>query len=284
MREQVKEIIIEEFQNLINLIQNDFKNNFDKKVNNFLLSEMDEKVTASMVFVSSFESKSGFAIETCAKKIAKLRYGDDKVPSIVNPNKISHNFEFNDNKQYVITKVDINNSDLDAEITKFRSTNEAKGSGKNRQESNVTQNSISKKLIPLKNKFESDEVHAKPVDLAFFDGKEWNIMELKAGGNLDSSNARANVEKLLKIYTCLGDRDAKVYFATLYNKNGEGNTWTGAVKKHLNFPEMFLIGSKFWEKILPENLTFEDFIQIYKEALNEIDINDKVNNLMNSVI
>lgn len=28
---------------------------------------------ANMVFVSSFESKSGFAIEACAKRIARLK-------------------------------------------------------------------------------------------------------------------------------------------------------------------------------------------------------------------
>lgn len=69
MREQIKQIIIEEFSRVVNLIENDFKSNYDRKVNNFLLSQMDERITASMVFVSSFESKSGFAIESCAKRL-----------------------------------------------------------------------------------------------------------------------------------------------------------------------------------------------------------------------
>ena len=68
---------------------------------------------------------------------------------------------------------------------------------------------------------------------------------MKAGGDLDSSNAPANVEKLLTIYAGLNVPNSKAYFATLYNKNGEGNTWTGAVKKHMAFPEMFLIGKSF---------------------------------------
>lgn len=73
MREQIKQIIIEEFSRVVNLIENDFKSNYDRKVNNFLLSQMDERITASMVFVSSFESKSGFAIESCAKRMLKIR-------------------------------------------------------------------------------------------------------------------------------------------------------------------------------------------------------------------
>lgn len=37
MREQIKQIIIEEFSRVVNLIENDFKSNYDRKVNNFLL-------------------------------------------------------------------------------------------------------------------------------------------------------------------------------------------------------------------------------------------------------
>ncbi|MBO4330750.1 MAG: hypothetical protein J5827_01595, partial [Oscillospiraceae bacterium] len=63
MREQIEQIIIDEFSKLTAIIEKDFSKNYKRKVNNFLLSQMDERITASMVFVSSFESKSGFAIE-----------------------------------------------------------------------------------------------------------------------------------------------------------------------------------------------------------------------------
>ena len=112
--------------------------------------------------------------------------------------------------------------------------------------------------------------------MAFFDGENWNVLELKAGGDLDSSNAPSNVEKLLTIYVDMGIENCKAYFGTLYNKDGEGNTWKGAVKKHMAFPEMFLIGKTFWSKILPDGISFEDFEQIYKEALEEIDLNRRI--------
>lgn len=112
--------------------------------------------------------------------------------------------------------------------------------------------------------------------MAFFDGENWNVLELKAGGDLDSSNAPSNVEKLLTIYVDMGIENCKAYFGTLYNKDGEGNTWKGAVKKHMAFPEMFLIGKTFWTKILPDGISFEDFEQIYKEALEEIDLNHRI--------
>ena len=132
MRNIIKNIIIEEFTNLTKLIEADFSRNYKRKVNNFLLSQMDEKVTASMVFVSSFESKSGFAIETCAKRIARLTFGEDNVPTIVNPRNLDHNIDPQTvSGQIVVTDVDTNNGNLRGEIAAFRANNESKKRGKN---------------------------------------------------------------------------------------------------------------------------------------------------------
>ncbi|MCD7775392.1 MAG: TdeIII family type II restriction endonuclease [Clostridiales bacterium] len=286
MKEHIKQIVIEEFTRVVNLIESDFKANYKRKVNNFLLSQMDERITASMVFVSSFESKSGFAIEACAKRIAKLRFGEENVPSVVNPRNLSHNISApKNNEQIVVTDIDTNNGSLRGEIAAFRATNVASGRGKARVESKVTQESIKKELLPLAGKYAvKDSTFTKPVDLAFFDGKNWNILELKAGGDLDSSNAPSNVEKLLTLYVDMGIENCKVYFGTLYNKDGEGKTWTGAVKKHMAYPEMFLIGKNFWEKILPDKISFGDFENIYKSALEEIDLNKHINEMIEDCI
>lgn len=246
MENTIKQIIVEEFSKLINLIEDDFSANYNRKVNNFLLSQMDERITASMVFVSSFESKSGFAIETCAKRIARLKFGEKNVPAIVNPRGLKYSISVPTSGQIVVTDVDTHNGDLRGQIAAFRANNEASGKGKNRVDSGVTQASIREKLFPLAEKYRTTSIYTKPVDLAFFDGNRWNIMELKAGGDLDSSNAPSNVEKLLTIYVDMGIEDCNTYFATLYNKDGEGKTWTGAVKKHLHYPSMFLIGAAFW--------------------------------------
>lgn len=50
MRDIIKKIIVEEFSNLTSLIEKDFVLNYKRKVNNFLLSQMDEQITSSMVF------------------------------------------------------------------------------------------------------------------------------------------------------------------------------------------------------------------------------------------
>lgn len=281
---QIKNIVYEEFSKLISTIESDFKTNFVKKRYNFLLSQLDETITANMVFVSSFESKSGFAIETCAKRVARLKFGEENVPTIVNPRNIKHNINPNTiNGQIVVTDIDTENGDLRGNISKFRARNVALGKGSTRVESGVTQSSI-KELLPMAQNYKATVYHTKPVDLAFFDGEDWVVIELKAGGDLDSSNAPANVEKLLIIYAGMNVFNSKAYFATLYNKNGEGNTWTGAVKKHMAFPEMFLIGKKFWNVILPEGITYEHFTELYKMALEELDLNSRIKEMIGRTV
>lgn len=274
--EQIKEIVFEEFLKVIDTIEKDFDVNFRKKRNNFLINQLDEGLTASMVFVSSFESKSGFAIETCAKRLARLKFGEENVPSIVNPRGIVHDIDPTTiHGQIIVTDINTDNGDLKGQISAFRANNTASGRGANRRESGVTQNSI-KTLLPIAQQYKAPGYHTKPVDLAFFDGEYWNVLELKAGGDLDSSNAPSNVEKLLTIYAGLNVENAKAYFGALYNKNGEGNTWTGAVKQHMAFPEMFLIGKYFWNRILPFGVTYEHFVELYKSALEDIDLNARI--------
>lgn len=278
--DKIKEIVYEEFSKLITTIETDFKSNYIKKRNNFLLSQLDQVIISNMVFVSSFESKSGFAVETCARRIARLKFGDSNVPAIVNPRNIKHNINPETiGGQIIVTDIDTDNSELRGKISEFRAKNVASGRGRSRVESGITQDSV-KMLLPMAKKYITCECHFKPVDLAFFDGKDWVLLELKAGGDLDSSNGPANIEKLLTIYSGLNVPNSKAYFATFYNKDGEGNTWSGAVKKHMAFPEMFLIGKDFWETILPEEITFERFTELYKTALEEINLNARIKEMV----
>lgn len=282
MKEAILNIVKEEFSALVNRIQGDFMDNYCAKQNNFLLNELDPLMTAHMVFVSSFESKSGNSLQRIARNIVKLRYGNDKVPQIINPNNISHNIVIDDeHEQIVVTNVDIDNAQTKAYVNSFMNERLATGRGKKRIESRVTHESI-KEL--LNHAVISDNVvHQKPVDLAFFDDTDtFNIMEIKAGGDLDNSNAPANAQKLLLIYMALNMQNVKPYFATYYNKDGENHTWKGSIKKYINYPGMFLIGSTFWNKILPEGIDYNEFTKIYNEAINQINLNEKLNDMIRS--
>ena len=144
LQNEIKDIIIDEFSKVIDAIESDFPKNYSRKVNNFLLSQMDKRIIANMVFVSSFESRSGFAIESCARKITRLKFGKNNVPAKID----FHNIDVKnavkspEAGQIVITTVDTNNAELRGKIAAFRQENVARGSGKNRIESGITQESI----------------------------------------------------------------------------------------------------------------------------------------------
>ena len=50
------------------------------------------------------------------------------------------------------------------------------------------------------------------------------------------------------------------------------------------FPEMFLIGKKFWNTILPGGITYERFTELYKMALEELDLNSRIKEMIRRTI
>ena len=78
------------------------------------------------------------------------------------------------------------------------------------------------------------------------------------------------------------DINAHVYFATIYNFNGEGNSWNGQPSRYFD-NDLLLIGSAFWNKILPSQITYSDFVNLYTEALDEIALTQKMEDLINNL-
>ena len=215
---EIKKIIRYEFSKLLENIEGDFGDNYSKKNRNFILNQLDEETVASMVFVSSFESKSGNAMEACAKKIARLRYGKENVPNVINMTGHPINVSNSDDKtQIIATHVDMTNPQLQGKIDEFMKSHKAKG----KSNPSTLNSREMQKLYNLGSEYITREVHTKPVDLTFFDGSTWHMMEIKAGGDLDSSNAPSNIIKLLTEYTGMHSQNCRAYFATLYNKDLE---------------------------------------------------------------
>ena len=284
-------IIKYEFESFLRILREDFKENYEKKKHNFIISGLNNTNIGYLSFVSSFESKYGNVMERIATKITKLKYGNTKVPSIINPHNLD--FEITDkikklqqkSNQIIVTNLNIEDKKVIGKIASFRTEFQSKGRGKNKILCKINQRKI-KQLLKMNDlsTYKNDEIKVKPVDLAFYDEDNiLNILELKAGGNLDSSNGPKNIEKLLTIYSAVNDKNAKVFFATLYNKDGEGNEWNGNAKKYLKYPEMFLIGKVFWDKILPTGISFEYFQIIYQSVLKELNIDNYIDTLIKTV-
>jgi len=261
----IKGIIKEEFLDLIKNISDCMEDNIKNKEHNFLLKNFSEATKANMVFVSCFESQSGNRIEHIARKIAKLRYGEQNVPNIIkSKNELPINFRPSPNKQYIVSH--INYKSLIGTITETIEASDHK----------LNKNDI-KELLELPCE---QLITKKDVDLAFYDeNNELNIFEIKAGGGLDSRKAPSDLAKLLSIYVAANDKDAHVYFATIYNFNGEGNVWTGQPSRYFD-NSLLLIGSEFWNKILPSGISFYEFVDIYGKALDEIQLAQKMEDLI----
>ena len=286
VKEQIKSIIKTELSFLMERILRDFKVNYKKKVSNWTLADFDSTIIAHMVFVSSYESKSGNMFQRIATNVAKIKYGEENVPMVIKGRGVSDqefkDFQqsYNGQAQIVISKVSLR--DCQGFISNFREQNKAQGSGRNRIEPTINQTTINK--INKEDFRMIDGINTKPIDLIFFNSedKTYYMMEIKAGGGLDSSNAPANVSKMLTEYALLGKQNAKLFFSTLYNFNGEGNVWTGQVKKYLS-NEMLLIGKDFWKIVLPKEISFEEFEKIYHNVTKELGVNEKITNLIKEV-
>lgn len=81
--EAVSEILRRELAALLHSLTRDTEANFLRKSHNFLLASFDADALFYAVFTSSFESKSGNALEACAGQIARLRYGPHSVPAVI---------------------------------------------------------------------------------------------------------------------------------------------------------------------------------------------------------
>jgi hypothetical protein len=247
------------------------------------LGDFDETMISNMVFVSSFESKSGNMMENIATEISKITFGEENVPLVIAGRNITDEelkkftedyMQKGKKAQVIISKVNL--KDCKKTASKFREDNK----GRARHSSSLDQEKLKEIIDEVPEEIET--INVKPVDLIYNEDGKINLIEIKAGGDLDSSNAPGNIDKMFTWVSMLG-KACNLYFATLYHKDGEGNLWKGGVKKYVG-DDMILVGKCFWEKILPENIKFDKFKEIYFEACSEANLNQKMTDLISSVV
>ena len=96
------------------------------------------------------------------------------------------------------------------------------------------------------------------------------LIELKIGGDLDNKKARSEKEAIFEQYAILANtlgKDAKIkcYFATAYNRYGEGKPWTQGRVKQFFSKEELLIGKDFWDFICKSDEGYDIVIDEYKK-------------------
>ena len=108
------------------------------------------------------------------------------------------------------------------------------------------------------------------------------LIELKIGGDLDNKKARSEKEALLEQYcilaNTLGSEDkVKIYFATAYNRYGEGRPWTQGRVLQFFAKDELLISADFWNLVCKSEKGYDIVLDEYKkcapmivDALNDI--------------
>lgn len=96
------------------------------------------------------------------------------------------------------------------------------------------------------------------------------LIELKIGGDLDNKKARSEKEAILEQYAILsnlvGDTSKiTIYFATAYNRYGEGKPWKQERVKQFFGNDELLIGKDFWNFICKSENGYKYVIECYRE-------------------
>ncbi len=109
-----------------------------------------------------------------------------------------------------------------------------------------------------------------------------HLIELKIGGDLDNKKARAEKEAILEQYcilvNSLGTADrVKIWFATAYNRYGEGNPWRQSRVLQFFAEEELLISAAFWNMVCKSEYGYRVVLDEYEknahfitEALSKI--------------
>jgi hypothetical protein len=97
------------------------------------------------------------------------------------------------------------------------------------------------------------------------------LVELKIGGDLDNKKARSEKEAVFEQYAILAnnlgeDADIRCYFATAYNRFGEGKEWNqGRVLQFFSKDEL-LIGRDFWDFVCCSDSGYAVVIDEYRQS------------------
>ncbi len=100
---------------------------------------------------------------------------------------------------------------------------------------------------------------------------EYYLIELKAGGDLDTKKAPAEKKELLVEYFMLKNivpegATVRLYFGAAYNKDGEGNPWRQSSVQNCFAPDELLIGRDYWNFVCDDQQGYEVVMQQYKQS------------------
>lgn len=126
------------------------------------------------------------------------------------------------------------------------------------------------KLRIMNNRKVQNVRHESDYYLIDKDSDNHYLIELKIGGDLDNKKARSEKEAILEQFAILSnvmpkDTNIIIYFATAYNRYGEGKLWKQERVRQFFADEELLIGKDFWNFVCKSNEGYKIVLDAYKE-------------------
>ncbi|HWT27690.1 MAG TPA: TdeIII family type II restriction endonuclease [Mobilitalea sp.] len=224
----------------------------NSKKNNAFMSQLGEEFMFYSAFVRSFDSSFGKVLENMGNAIAKISYTvKGRIESYLLPQQTQH-------IDYLMTAYEKRDAKPKVEdYEKFICL-------------------VPSNITSFKTSHETDNY--------FFDEEKHchYLIELKAGGDLDNKKAKSEKIALLNEFFILknslqNEDTVKIYFATAYNKFGEGVPWRQERVQTFFAEDELLIGKDYWNFVCNDpdgyQVIFDQYkvsSQYMKEALKRI--------------
>lgn len=218
------------------------------KKRNIFIAELGAEFMFYSAFVRSFDSSFGNVLESISNSIAHISYSvRDKIKGYILPQQQQQ-------IDYMMDSYDRKNKPKIEHYDKFNW---------------MKPNDI--------RSYETSHC----TDNFFYDENldTYHLIELKAGGDLDNKKAKSEKIALLNEYFILKNYlieqgvenpKIKIYLATAYNKDGEGNQFKNdRVRQYFSNDEL-LIGSDYWNFVCNDKDGFDVVINQYRESANYI--------------
>jgi len=219
---------------------NDPNGTLNMKIHNVFIAALGEELQYYTALVRSFDSSLGNMLETLAISIANLFYEvTDKVSGPLYPE----------------------------QTAKIAELLEAYKNKDNPKKVSVKDYQLLRDIKKPKNKI--NKTHISDYYLYDKETDEHFLIELKIGGDLDNKKARSEKEAIFEQFSILANtlgNDAKIkcYFATAYNRYGEGKPWKQGRVLQFFSEEELLIGKDFWNFICKSDKGYDIVINEYK--------------------
>lgn len=249
--------------------------NQEKRENNIFLIFSDKNAKKYMGTGRSLDSQLGTRLQKIAMFIARRKYGLEGVPNIITLHNVGEDivvstisYPLNNGMNQRVYWTNVPAEDLLNKAT--RTLFDQKSDDLVKVTFTVKSDSVIIEKVEKELKKRDSKKNGIPMDLFVLEKTEAgktiaHAYEIKAGGNLDTKNAPSNANEVRSLETIFSFCDISLSkFATCYDGKGDG-TPDGAIGSCLD-REQILIGEEFWKEILEEQVSYSEFIEIYKEA------------------